>query len=67
MTRDNDMKFTFQCPSIKFYWNTAQPIRLWVVHGSFHAATAEPSGYNKTIWTVDHKIGPIWLFVGHVC
>ena len=35
------MKFKFQCPYIKFYWNTAILIHLHIVYGCFHATKAE--------------------------
>lgn len=40
------MKFKFQCPEIKFYGNTATPIHFPIIHGCFHAITAELSGCN---------------------
>lgn len=36
------------CLSIKFYWNTAAPIRLHVVCGCLHTSTAELSSCNKS-------------------
>ena len=35
MTRENDMKFSFPCPSIKFYWNQVTRVHLCLVCGCF--------------------------------
>ena len=44
---ENYMKFKFQWPEVKFYWNRAKFIHLQIVYGSFCAAIAELSSCNR--------------------
>lgn len=54
MTYKDDMKYKFQYPQIKFYWNTATSIHLYIVYyGCFSATTAELSS-----WDRDHTAPP---------
>ena len=57
------MKLTFQCPLIKFYWNTGTPICLDIVNGYFHIAMAELSSCDRE----QPKIFIIWPFALEVC
>lgn len=45
--RENDMKFKFQWPEVKFSWHRAKFIRLQTVCGSFCAAVAGLSSCNR--------------------
>lgn len=40
---ENYMKFKFQCSQIKFYWNTAISLHLYIAFCSFHTESAELS------------------------
>lgn len=44
VTHENDTKFKFQYPSIKFYWNT---LSLIIVQSYFSTTRAELDNYNR--------------------
>lgn len=41
------MKFTFQCPQIKVYRDTAAPVRLHMIYGWPLATITEVTSYNR--------------------
>ena len=47
MTNENDMKYKFQCPQMRFHWNTATFFHLSMAYGCFGAAVAEFSVWDK--------------------
>ena len=69
-TCESYMKFTFQRPQIKYYWDTATPICLSIVLDRVHAVTAEFSGYTDVTearWPSEPEIFTQWSFLGKVC
>lgn len=61
---------TFQCPQIKFFWDTASPICLSIVLDCIHTVTAESSGYTEVTearWPSKPEIFTHWSFLGKVC
>jgi hypothetical protein len=49
---ENDVKFTFQYPQMKFYWNTAIPSCLWIVWGCCIVPTAELSRVEQRLYNL---------------
>ena len=47
MTCEKYMKFKFQCPEIKFYWNSATLICIHLVYGCCHAMMTELSSCDR--------------------
>lgn len=65
-TCENYVKFTFLCPEIKFYWDTATPICLPIVLDRFPAVTTELTGYTDVTeagWPSKPKISALWPFI----
>ena len=48
--------------SIKFYWNKATIIHLFIIYGYVHTITAQLSCVTETIWPLTPKIFTIWTF-----
>ena len=53
MTHENYTKFKFQCPQIKFYWNTASSIHLCIILWVF-SGRPEPENWKYLL------SGPLW-------
>ena len=56
------MKFKFQCPNIKLYWNTATVLCLGTIYHWFHAAVATWVVATETLWATKMEIFTIWPF-----
>lgn len=60
MTRENFVKFRFQCPEIKFYWNPATsihlPYDLWLLSWQSWVSAAQ------TVLPTKPKVFTLWLF-----
>lgn len=49
MMHGNDIKFKFQCPKVKFYWNTTMSIHLHIAYGYFYATNAELNSWDRDL------------------
>lgn len=47
MISENYVKFKFQSPQIRFYENTATPIRLHIIYSRLHAKAAQLGSCNR--------------------
>lgn len=56
------MKFTFQGPSLKVYWNPAVPVHLHKVWGCFCQTMAELGGRHRDTRSSGQEIPAIWPF-----
>ena len=43
----NNVKFKFWCPQIKFYWNITMLIHLYTTYGYFHGTKVELSSCER--------------------
>lgn len=60
MTGEKFVKFKFQCPSVKFSWNSVCTYvhslwTLWIVSGFFRAPRAQLSHRNRGMWLTKAK------------